>query len=850
MEPDPASALASLGGKGANLVILRDAGFAVPPFVVLTTAEYAAFVADHGLAAIITDALDRPAPEASALIRAAFRQPMSPAQRERIAAAVGPLLDRRLAVRSSATAEDLPEASFAGAQDTVLDVRGLDAVLAACIECWSSLWTERAITYRARNDVPNDAVALAVVVQEFVDAEASGVMFTADPLTGHRGRTSIDAVLGLGEALVSGQVTPEHVEVDTATGRVLTHDVGEGGPTLSQAQIDELVRLGRRIGLLFGSPQDIEWVRVGDELRLVQSRAVTSLYPLPEAAGDDLALWVSFGSVQGVLDPLTPLGADVLRTLIAGAAKAFGRTVDPRSNPFVGVAGERLWLRVDRLVRTAPAPILRAFGIADPAAGAIIASLVDDPAFAVTAPASRLRGVSRALPFLGPVAARATRSIAAPQAARERFTAATEAWLVDVERRFDAAREGDPEQRVRARVEVVRTAIGGGLGHLLPRFGPIMLPSVALLARLRALAAHSGLADADALALTVLRSLPGNVTALMDLDLYATATHLRDDAESRQHFERDDPGDLARAYLEGRLPAVAQRAVGRFLGRYGMRGVAEIDCGTPRWREQPAALMRTLTTYVDLAPEAAPDAQHARGVHDAQAAVDRLAAALPPHQARQARFVAGRLRALFGARETPKFTLVRALGLAREALLDSGADLVAAGRLDQADDIIFLTLEEVADAFTRDVRPLVAGRRASRERERRRSRVPIVLVGDGRTYYGAPAAAGAGDLRGTGVSPGVVEASVRVVRDPATSELQAGEILVCRGTDPAWTPLFLTAAGLVTEVGGLMTHGSVVAREYGLPAVVGVADATTRLTTGARIRLDGTTGAITLLDEP
>ena len=278
-----------------------------------------------------------------------------------------------------------------------------------------------------------------------------------------------------------------------------------------------------------------------------------------------------------------------------------------------------------------------------------------------------------------------------------------------------------------------------------------------------------------------------------------------------------------------------------------MRGVAEIDLGTPRWREGPEGLFRTLASYLTIDPDRAPDVTYAAGRREAEEAIERIAAASTPAKARQVRFIGSRIRAMFGARETPKFTLVRALGMIRLALQASGRDLVAAGVLDDPDDVFFLRVEELHGAFgRRDLRPLVAERRAIRAREQRRTRIPIVLVGDGRTFFDAGIATDA-DLAGLGVSPGVVEGRARVVDDPRSSELQPGEIMVCRGTDPAWTPLFLTASGLVTEVGGLMTHGSVVAREYGLPAVVGVGGATEILRDGRRIRLDGTSGTITFL---
>lgn len=848
---NPVTDLDLLGGKGANLVRLRDEGFTVPEFVVLGTDEYRAFVAAHDLDAVIAGALTRPAAEASDQIRAAFRRPLPAGQRDRIAAAVAPLLDRPVAVRSSATAEDLPEASFAGQQDSFLDVRGPDAVLVAVVECWSSLWTERAITYRTRNAVDHAAVALAVVVQEMVPAEAAGVLFTADPLTGHRGHTVIDAVAGLGEQLVAGQVTPDHFLLDTASGAVLERTLAGDRPSLSDAHLAALVDLGRRVAERFGGPQDLEWTRVGDTLQLVQTRPITSLYPLPDPDVAGNLIWFSFGAVQGMLDPITPLGLDVLRRALARAGDLFGRRLDHRTNSFVWPAGERLWIRLDRVIASEAGARMypRVLPIVEPGAASLVARLAAEPAFAPEKGAG-VTFARNALPVAAWILPRAPRSVANPEAARARLDRTVDDLLARLAERLAAA-DGipRPELRLSARLRALDGLVHVTFPTLLPAFGRVFPVAMALFVRLRALASRTGLPDAEQLALAVLRGVPGNVTTEMDLALWRVAETIRADADAAAALTAADPADLAGRYADGTLPPVAQAALTGFLERYGMRGVAEIDLGTPRWREQPEGVLRTLASYVAIDdPDRSPDAVYRRGVAEAEAAVETLAAA-SGRNARQVRFLAHRLRGLIGARETPKFTIIRAFGLLRTALLASGSDLVDAGALDAADDVFFLDLEELTGAFRRtDLRDLVAARRAVRTREMRRARVPLLMVSDGRTFFEGVSDAAGADLAGAGVSPGVVEGAVRVVHDPRTSELRPGEILVCRGTDPAWTPLFLTASGLITEVGGMMTHGSVVAREYGIPAVVGVGGATRVLTDGRRVRLDGTAGTITYLD--
>jgi len=291
-----------------------------------------------------------------------------------------------------------------------------------------------------------------------------------------------------------------------------------------------------------------------------------------------------------------------------------------------------------------------------------------------------------------------------------------------------------------------------------------------------------------------------------------------------------------------------------------MRGVGEIDLGRPRWRENPAGLLLALKSYLQMDQAASPETAFERGVARARQAQARLEQALAQAPAGVrlprpiARMMIGRFRELGGLRETPKFFVVRMFGIYREALLAAGEKLVAAGQLDRADDLFYLhisELKELGNGRLQGVQRLVAERRAVYEREMHRKRIPRILLSDGSAFYDAPEAPsgdGAMTLSGSPVSTGTVEGAVRVVLDPHGAQLTPGEILVCPATDPAWTPLFLAAGGLVMEVGGMMTHGSVVAREYGIPAVVGVNQATTRLRTGQRVRVDGLNGRVTVLE--
>lgn len=848
-----AADLATLGGKAANLARLADGGLPVPRFVVVTTDAYDAFVDAAGLRPLIEAALAEEARAASDAITAAFAaSPLPDDLRARLTDDLTPLLGSSgelaapVAVRSSATTEDLPGFSFAGQQDTFLGVATLDEALTRIRDCWASLWTERAIAYRTHHDIGH-AVSLAVVVQQMVDADAAGVLFTANPRTGRRDETVVDATAGLGEALVSGQVTPDTFTVETATGEIRERLPAGAEASITDEHLRGLVALGRRIVELYDEPMDVEWAREGDDLYVLQARPITSLFPLPLRSEPD-AVWGSFGAFQGMLEPITPVGRDVLAMIIAGAPRIVGHRVDWRANGSFAPAGERLWLRLDGILRLRPTRALlgELLPMAEPSVAAILEALADEPGLRperTRPPLWLLAGLST----LGPrMAARARTTVAHPVQARRTLDRAAERLVADTAAAVArASGQATPQARLDGVVDAMEALGRTGLPTLMPLFGPMLVPAMTMLRRLRAAAARTGLPDADALALSVMRALPGNVTTEMDLRLADAAAAIRGDANAWGWVAETPASDLARQFRAGRLPRVAQQAIGVFMDEYGMRGVAEIDLGAPRWRDDPTPVMHTVKAYLGQCGDASPRARHKAGQHEAGRAIRRLMDASPRPQAEKISHWARTIRSLAGARETPKFTLIRCLGHLRDGLDAAGAELVAQGRLERAEDVVFLHLDELRRAFTADWRALVAERRAVRDAEARRTQVPRVLLGDGRAFYEGLGASG--DLGGLGVSPGVAEGPVRVVRDPREAQLPAGEILVCRGTDPAWTPLFLTAGGLVTEVGGLMTHGSVVARECGIPAVVGVHEATTRLRDGQRVRIDGMSGAIEVL---
>ncbi len=880
--------LAMVGGKGANLAKLARAGFPVPGGFLVTTQAYQTFVMTNQLDETIRTALhgiplDDPAAldRASAQIRQSFNRGVVPEELTlALWEAYHNLGQPPVAVRSSATAEDLPEMSFAGQQDTYLNILGNDALREAVVNCWGSLWTARAIGYRSRNGIAQEEVALSVVVQQMVQSEAAGVLFTANPLTGNRTETVIDATFGLGEALVSGQVEPDHYIVESSSGRILQKTLGakalaiwsqSGGGTVTQqadaatqqalpdAAIREVTALGQRVADLYGTPQDIEWGWAEGKLYLLQSRPITSLYPLPQATfAEPLQAYFSFGAIQGMLDPMTPLGQDAIRMVFAGGARLFDFAYTLETQPLLFSAGERLWVRTTPVLRNRVGRqgMRKVLGVIEPSIGQAVESLLTEAAFATSGPPQPAT-LRRIVHFVGALLPNLVRTVRDPDAQRQAIQGLITTLLTQVQTQMAAA------TTLAERVTLFEQIISNGFQFAVPNLVPRVAPGLVAMNRLIAWAdeAFTPTQEGQRRALEIARGLPHNVTTEMDLMLWQTAQTMRSDEATLTFIQTHDATFLAEQYLANSLPVVAQRAVAAFLAKYGMRGLAEIDFGRTRWRENPVQVMQMIQSYLRIGdPTQAPDAVFQRGEAAAQALLDDLVVALrqQPNGAVKAALVpwlAKRMRALAGLRESPKFFIINLFGIVRAGLLESGEELVVQGVLNRADDLMFLHLKELqalAAGYAIDWKALVKERRALYDREKLRNQIPRVLLSDGRAFYeGMRSTNGdqAGVITGSPVSPGVIEGIVHVVFDPHDAQLAPGEILVCPGTDPAWTPLFLAAGGLVMEVGGLMTHGSVVAREYGIPAVVGVHEATTRLKTGQRIRVDGSSGEIVLIED-
>jgi phosphoenolpyruvate synthase/pyruvate phosphate dikinase len=796
------------GGKGANLAELsRIEGVHVPPGFCVTTLAF--------------DRAMRESPSPSAI-----------AMPEDVAVAITDALARHgehwaYAVRSSATTEDSPTTSFAGQHDSFLGVVGRAAMLEDIVRCWASLFSERATAYRARNGLDDSSVRMAVVVQRMVAPRASGVLFTADPITGNRHVVSIDAALGAGEALVSGLVNPENYRV--RAGEVIRDTPhSDRGALLSDAQAVGVAALGRRIEAHFGTPQDIEWCLADDEFQIVQSRPITTLFPIPSAADAANHVYVSVGHNQMMTDAMTPLGLSVWQM------------VTPRP---MAESGGRLFVDVSQqLARpSSRAGLLEVFGRGDPLMGDALRTIVER-GFIPSLPDAP--GATPPIPGSGPPSPIATD----PTIVRE-LIEQSRASVDRLEHDIEGLSGSALLDFIANDILELKRILFDARSHQAIMAG--MEAAWWLNAKLFEWLGEPNAAD------VLTQSVPNNVTSEMGLALMDVADAIRPHAEVVAFLRRVD-GD---GFLDDlrRIPGgrESREAIQAWLDHYGMRAVGEIDITRPRWRERPSMLLPLILSHVDQFARGEAARRFEQGLRAAAAKEADVLARLRalPDGARNAEETKGmidRVRTFAGYREYPKYGMMQRELVYKQALLREADRLTRAGVIAEPEDVFFFRFEELREVVRTNRADAALIRRRRRElRTHQGLRPPRVLTSEGEAVPGNYRRSDlpAGALEGLPVSAGTMEGRARVILDMSAADLEAGDILVTVYTDPGWTPLFVGIAALVTEVGGQMTHGAVIAREYGLPAVVGVENATRLIRDGQRIRVNGTEGYIIILDD-
>ncbi|HWI62834.1 MAG TPA: PEP/pyruvate-binding domain-containing protein, partial [Symbiobacteriaceae bacterium] len=765
--------------------------------------------------------------------------------------------DRPVAVRSSATAEDSAAASFAGIHQSFLNVTGEAAIIDAVRGCYASLWTPQAVAYRRRQGLSDDAVAAAVVILAMVPARAAGVCFTCDPRTGKRDRFAISASPGLGEALVSGATEPDEYMVRVASypPEILSRQVARkvrmtvpkpgGGtelaevapeaaavPALTDEQIRRLALLAGRVQDALGNleqPQDIEWAHDGERFWLVQARPVTNLpEPIFPAVQDRTIVW-SNGNLRDVVPGvMSTLNWSFLRhgmeLLLTTPLMAAGWRYDGGINwvrLFEGRAYFNLtamhWAYFDALGMT-PAQFNQVLGGHQPE---------------TELPEPTLGGrLARELRRLRTIRITFQTMKAAPAIFREQW-----AWAEEAERlpmgswapgQFLAFFE-ESRRRMEGFMPQFQT-LNGAAGAFHQELMRVLTPAFGDRA--------PGLTNA------MMAGAQGITSAEQGQRLVSLGNEALGDPAVRAWFTGSDwaPREWERRLRGSRFA----EGFAAYLRDYGHRGVYEVEILNPRWQEDPTYLLETIRSQVLSGREIRLEGQQAKREAAMREVFTRLGAS---PRALQVRFYLGKAGTAAAYREMGKSVLVKLLGVMRYTALALGRRMAAEGVLEQPDDIFHLSWIDV-ETYTADpaqagnLRTLVADRKAQRA-ELSRKDPPDVIIGETPVKKApAPAAAGA-LLAGTGVAAGQAAGIARVILHPDDGHrLQPGDVLVAPSTDPAWTPLFLRASAVVMEIGGYLSHGAIVAREYGLPAVANVPGLLQAVRDGEMLTVDGDSGKV------
>jgi phosphoenolpyruvate synthase/pyruvate phosphate dikinase len=866
-----------VGGKGANLGELsRIDSIKVPDGFCITTEAYKKLTENNQEFSCLLDELthlkvnDRLSiNKISEEIRTIIENITFP---EDIAREVEVYLSRfadqeAFAVRSSATAEDLPTASFAGQQDSFLNVIGKTAILKHISKCWASLFTDRAVTYRIQNGFDHQKVQLAVVVQQMVFPQVAGILFTADPISGNRKTLSIDASFGLGEAMVSGLVNADNYQVrdsvitdkkisakklaiyalkDGGTKAVGLSTAQQNRQALTDEQILQLEQLGRKIEAHFGNPQDIEWCLVEDSspangytFYIVQSRPITTLYPIPTRPGATIGsdkenhVYISVGHQQMMTDPMKPLGLSLWQF----------RAARPMFE-----AGGRLFVDVTDSLVTArgKANLLEAMEQHDPLIKDALVTITERGDFIKVLPDEEKT----------PVLVKSTKGLSAADILAQLVHDPT----------IVANLIKESEASVTLLKQNIQTKSGTDLFDFIvddiAQSKKMIFDSQHMGVIIAAMNASSWLNDqmgewlgeknvADVLS----QSVSNNITSEMGLALLDVADVIRPYPEVVKYLQQIKTDNFLDELLQLAGGKETRDAIEAFLDQYGMRCAGEIDITNTRWSEKPSILIPIILSNIKNFEAKAGKRKFEQGLNEVskkeKALLDALA--LLPDGAQKAietKQMIGLLRNFAGYREYPKYGIVNRFFVYKQALLKEVEKLLQAKVIEERDDAYYLTFEELREVVLRHKLDLtLIGKRKEEHCLFEKLNPPRVITSYGEIVAGKykhkdlPA----GAIAGLAVSSGLIEGRARVILNMADANLEEGDILVTTFTDPSWTPLFVSIKGLVTEVGGLMTHGAVIAREYGLPAVVGLENATKLIKDGQRIRVNGTDGYVEML---
>jgi pyruvate,water dikinase len=858
----PTSAGALIGPKAASLCTLRGLGMKVPPCFFVTTAAFREHLDTNGLRpqiALLAGRLDKKTEEAGPTLheirRLILDLPLADTLREQIAAAYLQLAAATVSVRSAATAEDLPGHSFAGQYETVLNVDSLEGCLDAVKRCWASLWTERAYEYRRRNGIDHRQVEMSVIVQRQIEPDAAGVTFSLDPLTGSPGRIVIESCRGLGDALVSGRVQPDRLVLRkknlsliywvSPQGRrsyAVADPASDSEPSLDLKTAKRLARRVRKIERKLGCPQDIEWAVRNGRLWFLQTRPITVI-PEPRP-WEDRQVWTNSNLGEVAPDVLTPMTWSMMQVmlvpLMGGIARLVG--VDAARHPLVGLVAGRLYWHVNptaaAVQRVIPLSKLvrlnNVFG-GDQGRmdqlGQLDITDEDLPDIGFSWPKYILSWPRNLYEIWSYRTSQGDALMARFKARNDEL----DRLDVDAVSTDELARMVADSLRDNLREMNLLFLLPGGLAiALFQRVCQRWLGDEELTSAYKLMAAQGGIADTQA-----------------GLDLWRLAVLAHDDPQTERLFLSDDNWADIRPKLGSRFLT----AWDRFMAEHGHHCRGELEFINARWAETPDYVLDFVRNYLHSVDQIDPIQKQSRLAQEVAELAEQCRQKLKSRIKRRVfNWSLKRTQKVARDRENWKNEAVRLVAAFRRILLALGTRLQEKGTLTHRDDIFFLKIAEVRSVVSGtadfDVAQRIATRRAEYERNCTFTPPPVVVGHfDPDKHVAPPVDTDVEVLNGIAVSPGVVAGPARVIlRTDDHQHVEAGEILVAPFTDPAWTPYFLPAAGVVMDMGGVLSHGAIIAREYGLPAVVNVGAASKIIKTGQRIRVDGDRGTVTILD--
>ncbi|MEM7017951.1 MAG: PEP/pyruvate-binding domain-containing protein [Pseudomonadota bacterium] len=846
------------GGKGANLGELIRAGFPVPPGYVVTTSAYQAFLEHAGLTDMVSNlATGEAGSETREQIRQAFRDVDVPSDiTSAILDAETAIAEQRptptviYAVRSSATAEDAADASFAGQHETYYYVTR-DKLLNMVRYCWASLFADNAVAYRETQGIPHDSVQMAVVVQVMVQSEVAGVTFSANPITGSNDEIVTEASWGMGAAIVDGRVTPDRFvtlrEPSTIIDRHLAdkkvmvpagltgaeptrlqnvpHELRRAA-TLDDASIHEIAALAQRAEEAFGSPQDIEWAMENGELYMLQSRPITTLAKHPEEEIPEGRYLIFKPLLENFTDPMTPLLGDLCDKMLPPGTVVYKGRIYMDLNVIKILSPQQM--TDEQLVKVG-----------------YLNGLDDDEKPKL----SLLKILGQSLGFTFMAALHGTffgRTANMPDdfmvPFRERMRMVKGDPSIDPLRAFWSLGGGDagfwePVGTVPLGINLTAGRYIVWLGivkSLLNRWAPELPP------------------DTNSL---ICSGSEGVKSTEMGRGIVALAEHARTEPDVVKVFMERPITSVLTTLRQAETAKPFMTAFDAFLDTHGHRALKEFEISVPRWHEDPTPVLAMIKNYLSsdddpMLMEKAGSERRTALLNELNEALDKLS--LSSLRRGVLEYCIERAKYFTKLRENSRYYHIMIFDVVRAKVLAVEEKLLASGALKCQGDIFYLTFDEMyglerGELGWSDVEQQIHDRRLEWVRNSKSS--PLKTLGFELENAEADRQADGDQLKGFGASPGYYEGVARLILDPAAdAELKPGEILVAPYTDPAWTPLFLTARAAVVEIGSYLSHAGTIAREYGMPCVVDVENCTHRITSGMRLAVNGDAGTVTILD--